>query len=85
MKTLIAYLQLLPTVIGAVQSLENAIPVPATGKQKLDLLLGIVKTAYDTEETVRREFPWEKLSSLISTAATSIVSALNALGVFHHP
>jgi hypothetical protein len=84
MKTLIAYLQLLPTILGAVQSLESAIPVPATGKQKLDLLLSIVKTAYDTEETVRRDVPWEKLSALISTATASIVSAFNALGIFHH-
>jgi hypothetical protein len=84
MKTLIAYLQLFPTILGAVQSLEGAIPLSTTGKQKLDLLVGIVKTAYDAEETVRQEIPWEKLASLVTAAAGSIVAAFNSLGLFKH-
>ncbi len=84
MKTLITYLQLFPTIIAAIQSLENAIPVPASGKKKLDLLLQIVKAAFDTEESVRREIPWEKLSTLVSSAVNLIVAAFNGLGVFQH-
>ena len=85
MKTLVAYLQLFPTIISSVQALESAVPLPAAGKQKLDLLLGIVKAVYDAEETVRREVPWEKLASLITTTATAVVTSLNTLGLFHHP
>jgi len=67
-----------------VQSLEGAIPLSATGKTKLDLLLGIVKTAYDAEETARHEIPWEKVSALVISAAGSIVAAFNALNLFKH-
>jgi hypothetical protein len=85
MKTIVSYLQLFPNILATVQSLEASIPLPSAGKQKLDLLLSIVKTAYDAEEAVRQEIPWEKLAPLVSAAANSIVSAFNALGLFKHP
>jgi hypothetical protein len=84
MKTLIAYLQLFPSILSSVQSLESAIPLPSSGKQKLDLVVGIVKTAYDTEESIRKEVPWEKLSALVASAVSSIVAAFNTLGLFTH-
>ena len=84
MKTLVAFLQLFPSILGAVQSLESAVPLPSSGKQKIDLLMGIVKTAYDTEESIRKDVPWATLSTLVVSAVNSIVVAFNALGIFNH-
>lgn len=83
MQTLLAWLKLFPALLASVKALEEAIPLPAAGKGKLDLLLIIVKTAYDAEEAIRKEFPWERLASIVISAAKAIVEALNALGVFH--
>ena len=84
MKTLVAYLQLFPSILGAVQSLESAVPLSSSGKQKIDLLMAIIKTAYDTEESIRKDVPWATLSNLVVTAVNSIVAAFNALGIFNH-
>ncbi len=82
MKTLIAYLELFPTILASVKSLEEAIPLPQAGKQKLDLLLAAVKAAYDAEESIREDIPWEKLAGIVTRAVKSVVESLNAIGVF---
>ena len=56
MNIMLAYLKLFPAILAAVHALEEAIPLPQAGKQKLDLLLAMVKTAYDAEESVRKAF-----------------------------
>lgn len=84
MQKLISWVKLLPSLIEAVLHLEQAIPLPASGRQKLDLLLDIVRTFYDTEETVRRDFAWDKLAALVTATVARIVAALNKLGLFRH-
>ena len=83
MQSLLAWLKLFPAILASVRALEEAIPLPQVGKAKLDLLLSIIKTAYEAEETIRKEFPWERLVSIVSSAIKAIVEAFNALGVFH--
>ena len=84
MQKLIAWIKLLPGLVEAIRHVEEAIPLPSTGQQKLNLLLEIIRVFYDAEESVRKDFPWEKLAALVTAAAARIVTAFNALGLFRH-
>lgn len=83
MQTLIAWLKLFPVLFQTVTQLEASIPLPAVGQQKLQLLLAVIKAAYDAEEVIRKDFPWEKLAGIITAAVKVIVDSLNSLGIFH--
>lgn len=83
MQTLFAFLKLFPTLLSAVQAIEEAIPLPAVGKQKLDILLSVIKAAYDAEQSIQKEVAWDKLAAIISSASKTIVDAFNTLGLFH--
>lgn len=85
MKTLISYLQLFPIILGAVKALEEALPLPSIGKQKLDLLLSIVEAAYNAEQSIQKEIPWTQIESVVKNAVSLIVTALNGMGLFKHP
>jgi len=84
MQKLISWIKLLPSLVEAVLHLEQAIPLPSSGRAKLDLLLDIVRAFYDTEESVRQDFAWDKLAGLVTAAVARIVAALNKLGLFRH-
>lgn len=84
MQTLLTYLKLFPAILAAVRALEEAIPIPAAGRQKLNLLLAMVKTAYDGEEAIRKEVPWDKIARIISDAVKTVVETFNTLGLFRH-
>ena len=85
MKTLIAWLQLFPLILSSVKVLEEAIPLPSSGKQKLDLLLSVVQAAYNAEQSIQKEIPWSQIESIVKSAVSSVVNALNTLGLFKHP
>jgi hypothetical protein len=82
MKTLLAILKLFPLVLAAVRAIEEAIPLPGQGKKKLDLVLDILKTAYDGGPDLAKEFTWEKLVALVVSMITRIVGLHNELGLF---
>ena len=82
MKTLLAILKLLPLVLAAVRAIEEAIPLPGQGKKKLDLILDILKTAYEGGSDLAKEFTWEKLVALVVPMITRIVGLHNELGLF---
>ena len=82
MNTLFAILKLLPLVLTAVKAVEEAIPLPGQGKKKLDLVLDILRTAYDDGLDVAREFSWEKLVTIVVPMITKIVDLHNELGLF---
>ena len=84
MYKLISWIKLLPGLVEAVRHLEETIPLPASGHQKLDLLLEIVRAFYDTEESVRQDFAWDKLAALVTATVAKIVAAMNKLGLFRH-
>jgi hypothetical protein len=82
MNTLFAILKLLPLVLTAVKAVGEAIPLPGQGKKKLDLVLDILRTAYDGGQDVVREFSWEKLVTIVVPMITKIVDLHNELGLF---
>ena len=66
-------LSLMPTVISAVKSVEEAIPGTGNGKTKLSMIL-------DSIMAVSKEA--ESLIPLVTSMIGIIVSGLNATGVF---
>lgn len=73
MKTLVAILQLLPAIISAVKAIEEALPISGKGKEKLDLVLGLVGDLGEDANALKG--PVEK-------AVGRVVSMFKATGVF---
>ena len=82
MNTLLIILQLFPLVLAAVQAVEAAIPMPGEGKQKLDLVLDVVKSGFDASAGLAKQFSWEALVGVVVPMIAKIVALHNALGLF---
>jgi hypothetical protein len=82
MNTLFTALKLLPLLLAAVKAVEEAIPLPGQGKQKLDLVLDVIKSAYDASTDLASSFSWQKLVGLVVPMISQIVALHNALGLF---
>jgi len=86
MSTLLIILRILPLVLDAIRSIEAAIPLPGQGKKKLDLVLDILRTAYDGGVAdAAREISWEKLVTIVVPMIAKIVGLHNELGLFQKP
>ena len=85
MKTLLAILKLLPVILEAVRALESAIPLPGQGKKKLDLILDIIKSAYDASSSLAKDISFEKLVAVVVPMIARIVDLHNTLGLFQKP
>ena len=82
MNTLLTVLKLLPLLLTAVKAVEEAIPLPGQGKKKLDLVLDVLKSAYDASTDLAASFSYEKLVALVVPMIARIVDLHNALGLF---
>ena len=82
MPILLTVLKLLPLLLSIVRAVEEAIPLPGQGKKKLDLVLDILKTAYDSSTSLAAEFSWDRLVALVVPMIDKIVALHNALGLF---
>ena len=82
MNTLLIILRIFPLVLAAVQAVEQAIPLPGQGKKKLDLVLDVLKSAYDAGTDLSASFSWEKLLTVVVPMIAKIVDLHNALGLF---
>jgi len=82
MNKLTIILKLFPIILNAVQAVEAAIPLPGQGQKKLDLVLDVVKQAYDASAELTTSFSWDKLAAVVVSMVASIVKMLNALGIF---
>jgi hypothetical protein len=85
MNTLLIILRIFPLVLAAVQAVEQAIPLPGQGKKKLDLVLDVLKSAYDAGTDLTASFSWEKLLTVVVPMIAKIVDLHNALGLFQKP
>jgi hypothetical protein len=83
MKALSIVLTLFPVILSAVKAVEDAIPLPGAGKQKLDLVLNVVKQAFDASADLSHAFSWDKLVALVVPMIANIVSLHNQLGLFN--
>jgi nucleotide-binding universal stress UspA family protein len=83
MNTVLIILKTLPVLMTAVRAVEEAIPLPGQGKKKLDLVLNILRTAYDSGVVdVARDFTWERLVNIVVPMIARIVDLHNELGLF---
>ena len=82
MNTLLLILKIFPLLLAAVKAVEEAIPLPGQGKKKLDLVLDVIKSAFDASTDLSASFSWPKLVSLVVPMITQIVDLHNALGLF---
>ena len=82
MKKVLAVLQLFPVILEAVKAVEVAVPLSGSGQNKLDLVLGMVQTAYEASNELQKDFEWGDLLAVIVTMITKIVTLLNIAGVF---
>jgi hypothetical protein len=85
MNSLLIVLKLLPLILSVVRSVEDAIPLPGQGRKKLDLVLDILKTAYEASGSLAAEFSWDKLVAIVVPMVGKIVDLHNALGLFQKP
>lgn len=82
MKTFLTLFKLLPLILAAVRAVEDAIPLPGQGKKKLDLILDVLKMAYDGGPDLAKDFTWDRLVALVVPMIARIVDLNNDLGLF---
>ena len=74
-----------PLILPAIKAVEAAIPVAGQGKQKLDLVLNVIKAGFDASPNLTSGgVTWDKLVALIVPMIAQIVSLNNSLGLFAH-
>lgn len=81
MKTFLTVLNAFPAIIGAVQAVEAAVPIPKSGQRKLNLVLGAAGTAWEVGQIAQQI---NKTNWLVAVQAMTnmTVAGLNAAGVF---
>ena len=82
MNNLMIILRVFPLVLAAVKAVEEAIPLPGQGKKKLDLVLDVLKSAFEASTELTASFSFEKLLTIVVPMIEKIVALHNALGLF---
>jgi hypothetical protein len=82
MKKLTIILKLFPVILGAIKAVEEAIPLPGQGRKKLDLVLDVLKQAYDASNELSQLFSWDTLIAVVVPMIAKIVDLHNELGLF---
>jgi len=82
MNSVLTILRVFPLILAAVKAVEDAIPLPGQGRKKLDLVLDVLKQAFDASEELSRAFTFEKLLAVVVPMIAKIVELNNALGLF---
>lgn len=83
MNTFLQIFNALPTIIQAVQIVESAIPLPQSGQQKMNLILGAAGTAWEMAQ-VGQELSKTGTLAAVQALTNLTVASLNAAGVFGH-
>jgi hypothetical protein len=88
MKNFLAVFNAFPSVLAAVQAVEAAVPLPGSGKQKLDLVLGAAGAAWEVTQGVTQgitqspQLPKNTTLSSVQALVNLAVAGLNAAGSF---
>ena len=76
-KTILA---LLPSIILAIQAVEDAIPGEGKGEAKLALIREILQKLYEQSTDLTSDF--EKIWPALAAAIAAVVSSFNSLGIW---
>jgi len=82
MKKLTIILKLFPVILGAIKAVEEAIPLPGQGRKKLDLVLDVLRQAFDASKEISEAFSWDALIAVVVPMIARIVDLHNELGLF---
>ncbi len=82
MNILLFILQLFPLLLSTIQQIESVVQVAKAGPAKLQLLTGVLQTAYKADSVKPLPLAADQLIPIVQTIATDIVSFYNATGVF---
>jgi uncharacterized YccA/Bax inhibitor family protein len=85
MTIFLAIFQFFPLIVAGIQTLESAIPMSGAGKQKLDLILGIVSDIFTANPHLSKDIAPATMTTLVTAIVGRVVSLFNAFGVFHKP
>jgi hypothetical protein len=81
MNTFLAVFNAFPAILASVQAVEAAIPMPKSGQQKLNLVLGAATTAWEIGE-VGEQMNETNMLAAVAAMTNIAVAGLNAAGVF---
>ena len=81
MKTFLAVFNAFPAILQTVQAVEAAIPMPKSGQQKMNLVLGAAGAAWEVCQ-VGEQINKTNWLSAVEAMTTLTVTGLNAAGVF---
>lgn len=81
MKSFLTIFNSLPAILQSVQMLETAIPIPQTGKQKLDLVMNAALTAWGASQ-VQQQMSQSQLLNSVAAITNLTVATMNATGMF---
>jgi hypothetical protein len=81
MKNFLAVFNAFPAILQIVQAVEAAVPMPKSGQQKLNLVLGVAGTAWEVGQ-VGQQINKTNWLSAIEAMTNIAVAGLNAAGVF---
>jgi hypothetical protein len=82
MNNFLAIFNAFPAILGAVQAVEAAIPLPQSGQQKLNLVLGAASAAWEVSQ-VQQQLSKNQMLNAAGAMVNLAVVELNAAGVFH--
>lgn len=82
MKKLTIILKLFPAILAAIKAVEDAIPLPGQGRKKLDLVLDVLRQAFDASKEISEAFSWDALIAVVVPMIARIVDLHNELGLF---
>ena len=81
MNTFLAVFNAFPAILASVQAVELAIPIPKSGQQKLNLVLGAASTAWEIGQ-VGEQMNESNMLVAVTAMTNLAVAGLNAAGVF---
>jgi hypothetical protein len=81
MNTFLAVFNAFPAILASVEAVEAAIPIPKSGQQKLNLVLGAAGTAWEIGQ-VGEQMTKSNVLTAVEAMTNIAVAGLNAAGVF---
>ena len=83
MNKFLAVFNSFPAILGAVQAVETAVPLPQAGVTKLNLILNAASLAWELSQAQQQVSKNTTLNAITAIASLT-VGELNAVGVFAH-
>ena len=75
-----AVVSLLPLIINAVKSIEEALPQEGVGAQKLTVIKAMLENAFKVVQNVSVTF--DQVWPVVQNVITTVVGIFNSIGVF---